>query len=221
MRKPYRVRINGRGDTYYADDIDEALALAAWLLPGPSDNRLRPVQGRPVVAGQVLSNGRPMTQIRRYAFDTRVPISRSKSDIDQLLTRYDCDAIAMFWDQAALRLAVQFRYDGRVIRFDRHVPGPDDDEVRFTPTGMERSDEAQRRAMEQIQRSIWRGLVLCIKAKFESIRSGIESADEAFLAQTVLADGSTVSQRALPAVAENYRTGQMPSVGLLAPPEDV
>jgi hypothetical protein len=52
-------------------------------------------------------------------------------------------------------------------------------------------------------------LLLCIKAKLESVEAKIETFEEAFLAHVVLPDGETVGEHALPAVAAIYKGGQL------------
>ena len=77
---------------------------------------------------------------------------------------------------AATRREVQ----ARRIRFD--LP------MNKAPAGDTKADENRR---VKYARARWRALGLCIKAKLESIASGIETLDEAFLAHVVLDDGHT------------------------------
>ena len=51
---------------------------------------------------------------------------------------------------------------------------------------------------------------MVIKAKLESVESGIETFEQAFLANVVLPGGTTVGDYMTPQIAESYRTGQMP-----------
>ena len=67
-------------------------------------------------------------------------------------------------------------------------------------------------------RAKWRRLLLCIRAKLEAVDNEIESFEEAFLAQLLLPDGSTVAERALPAIGQMYETGTLPPAGLLSSP---
>lgn len=62
----------------------------------------------------------------------------------------------------------------------------------------------------QLIRARWRSLVLCIKAKLESVRAGIEQFDEAFMPNIVMPDGKTLSEHALPQIATAYKSGKMP-----------
>jgi hypothetical protein len=61
-----------------------------------------------------------------------------------------------------------------------------------------------------LERARWRALLLVIKAKLESVESGIATFEEEFMAQIVLPDDQTVGQWVLPEVARIYETGRMP-----------
>lgn len=62
----------------------------------------------------------------------------------------------------------------------------------------------------------WRTLLLCLKAKLESVESGIETFEDAFLAQIVMPDGGTVAEHVRPRIAEAYAANTMQP--LLPPP---
>src|SRR6185437_13211207 len=55
----------------------------------------------------------------------------------------------------------------------------------------------------------WRALLLAIKSKLESVSSGIESCEEAFLAHVVMPDGITVGQHARPRIESAYKGAPM------------
>jgi hypothetical protein len=63
---------------------------------------------------------------------------------------------------------------------------------------------------EQQIRSRWRALLLVIKAKLEAIDIGILTIEDAFLAETVLPDRSTVAEHMAPQIEAAYATGKMP-----------
>jgi hypothetical protein len=71
------------------------------------------------------------------------------------------------------------------------------------------------RWIEDERKRRWRALLLTIKAKLVSVENGIEKFEEAFLAHIVIAGGLTVGQKALPELAEIYKTGIAPNAGLL------
>ena len=149
-----------------------------------------------------------------YAERTDVPVSKSKEQIERLLRQHGCDAFMVGFDDREQRAAISFRMHARLLRFEIRVPTPDELEW----AGERRRTVGQRqRAREQAERQRWRALWLVIRAKLESVESGVESFEEAFLPHIVLPDNSTVGQRMLPAVAEAYETGRMPQMDRLLP----
>jgi hypothetical protein len=68
------------------------------------------------------------------------------------------------------------------------------------------------RMTEQAVRQRWRALALVIKAKLEAFESGIETFEQAFLANILLPDGQTVGQWMVPQVEQAYLTGTMPGL---------
>ena len=128
-----------------------------------------------------------------YAAKTKVPIERSRAEIEKVLTRYKADQFGSAIDNDAHRAMVQFRCQQRLIRFEMELPKAD-----------------------QQLRSRWRGLVLAIKAKLESVESGIETFEEAFMSHVVMPDGQTVGAHLTPAIAAAYKDQVM--VPLLPPP---
>jgi len=129
-----------------------------------------------------------------YAERTDVPVARSKAEIEGLIERYGGVRYQAGWDTE--RALVAFECEGRRVRFVLPLP--------------QRGDFGSERAFAQEQRRVWRALCLVIKAKLESWESGIESFDEAFAAQVVLPDNSTVGQWLGPQLARAYRLSAMP-----------
>ena len=147
----------------------------------------------------------------RYAENTQVPSDRSRAEIETTLRRYGASAFGYGWDENAA--AVMFRLNGRQIRF--RLPMPDPGERRFTHTegrGLVRSASAQEAEYEKAVRQSWRALALVIKAKLEAVAAGITTAEEEFLAHTVLPNGSTVGEWALPQIAQAYQRNEMPAL---------
>ncbi len=124
-----------------------------------------------------------------YAEKTKVPIEQSKKEIEQTLARYGADRFAYFTE--ANRAMIVFEAHNRRLRFD-------------LPLSSGQSDKEK-----QDDRRKWRALVLCIKAKLESVASKIESFEEAFLAHVVMPDGQTVGEHTLPTIASSYKEGKM------------
>jgi hypothetical protein len=122
-----------------------------------------------------------------YAARTTVPVDRTKTEIEQTLTRYGAERFAYFVEPKAA--AVMFEVTGRRIRFNL----PLDDGPKA----------------ERTRRQKWRALLLCIKAKLESVASGIETFEEAFLAHVVMPDNRTVYEHAAPRIAQIAKGGEM------------
>lgn len=124
-----------------------------------------------------------------YAEKTKVPVARSRDEIEGLVVRHGGDQFMSGWTADAAQIG--FRVQGRMLRF-------------VIPKDDRRSEQADRR--------IWRALLLVIKAKFEIVESGIETFDEAFLSNIVMHDGSTVGEWAVPQIGHMYQHGEMPKL---------
>lgn len=114
-----------------------------------------------------------------YAERTKVPVTQSKAEIEKLVKKYGADAFAIMERQGKVQIA--FSLMDRNILFRMELPEGD-----------------------QAQRSIWRALMLTIKGKIESAERGIETFEEAFLANIVMPDGRTVSETTRPAIENHY-----------------
>lgn len=132
-----------------------------------------------------------------YAARTQVPIVNSRNEIEHTLAKYGARSFAYFSEPG--RAIVFFECKDRRIRFELPVPEGDSTKV------------------QQAQRQKWRALLLCIKAKLESVEGKIETFEDAFMAHIVLPDGQTVGQHTRPAIAKAYATGEVPL--MLMPPE--
>lgn len=119
-----------------------------------------------------------------YAKRTKVPASKSRAEIEQLLTRYGATSFASGWD--ATSAVIMCEANGRRLRFVLPMPDSNDDA------------ETRRR---------WRALALVIKAKLEGVASGIETFEAAFLANIVVPGGNTFAEWARPQIARAYETG--------------
>lgn len=145
----------------------------------------------------------------RYAQNTTVSSEKSRSEIEQTLTRYGADQFMYGWKDGAAVIA--FRAKGRMIRFV--LPMPDRLAREFTHTpkeGFVRSAESRDKAYDQAVRQRWRALALCIKAKLEAVEADITTFDDEFMAQIVLPNGQTMAEHAQPLIARAYETGKMP-----------
>lgn len=130
-----------------------------------------------------------------FASKTKVPVDQTRSEIEKTLGRYGADRFAYF-KESGMAIIV-FEANERRIRFN--LPLPDG------------ADEKSR----QDERSRWRALLLCIKAKLESVESKIETFEDAFLAHVVMPDGQTVADHVRPRIAQSYSGQEM--IALMPP----
>jgi hypothetical protein len=138
----------------------------------------------------------------RYATKTKVPIERSKAEIERTLMRYGASqfAYATKSDQAV----VMFRAHERGVRFNLPLP----DMAGFVKTKRgKRTQDAALTAWQQACRERWRALALVIKAKLEAVDSGITIFEEEFMAHLVTAGGRTLGERLLPGLDESLKKG--------------
>ena len=144
-----------------------------------------------------------------FAEDTKVPIERSKAEIESMLMKYGADQFISGWGEQEAR--IQFRAKGRLVRFV--LPIPKRDEKRFTRHPRfdfkRRSEGEAMKAWEQELRRLWRALALVVKAKLEAVQSGIVGFEDEFMAHIVMPDGKTVAEHARPMIASAYDSGQV------------
>lgn len=135
-----------------------------------------------------------------YAADTIVPVAKSRAEIEAILQRHKAKQFGTAVDYDKLQARVQFRLQDREIRFVIALPNPKQ------TGGVAKYERAERQR--------WRALLLVLKAKLESVESGIETFERAFLSQIVMPNGETVGDLVLPQIAESYETGRMPRAAL-------
>src|SRR5215813_6093500 len=124
-----------------------------------------------------------------YARRTSVPVSRSRAEIESLVSRYGADQFGSATDSEAKRAMVQFRLGGWLLRF-------------ILPLDVK---------SEQAERTRWRALLLVIKAKLEATETGISTIEEEFLANIVTPGGETFGRWAVPQIREAKKSGSLPA----------
>jgi hypothetical protein len=138
----------------------------------------------------------------RYAENTEVSVERSRGEIERILGRWGASHFLYASSENASVIA--FQYKDKQIKFSLPLPNRKDQAFWYTAARhRQRSAEAAFKLWEQACRQRWRALALSIKAKLESVDSGIETFEGAFLPYVVLPDGKTVSELVLPALAQN------------------
>lgn len=113
-----------------------------------------------------------MSDSSAYAYRTKVPVARSKGEIEAILSRFGATGFGYMTQMGSA--IVMFEAQGRRIRFT--LPAP-----------KERSPEANA----QEERRLWRSLAMAIKSKLDIVRSGISTFEAEMLPYTMLPDGRT------------------------------
>lgn len=111
-----------------------------------------------------------------------IPVGRTKGEIEAMLADYGARHFAYFVEPRGA--VVIFEVQGRRLRFNVSLQ---------EGTGAKAVRSCNQR---------WREFLLCIKAKLESVTSGIESFTEAFLAHVVMPDNRTVYEHVALQIAQ-------------------
>ncbi len=135
-----------------------------------------------------------------YAEGTTVSISKSLMDIDALTARYGA-ANYSYWKQEKTT-TIAFEIDGIGVRIAVNMPERDSEEYTRTDKGKPRSPDVADKAWNQACKSRYRALHLVVKAKLESVETGIATFEEEFLAFIVLPNGYTIGENILPKLNE-------------------
>jgi len=145
---------------------------------------------------------------KAYAAGTSVSIAKTHDEMRQLLTRYGAEGFMVGEHNGIAQLAFAMR--GRQIRFRMPLPRKVDREVQRDGRNHQRTEAQQLAYIDGESRRKWRAMLLSIRAKLESAHSGIETFEDAFLAQTVLPGGRTVGEWAADAVPAALEGRRMP-----------
>lgn len=137
------------------------------------------------------------------------------------MTRYGATSFAYGSDDDAGVVIVGFRLQGTFIRFRLPMPRRDEHRFMYTRNNQRRSAASSTAAYEQACRSIWRALLIVIKAKLESVELGIETLEQAFLPQVLLPDNRTVGEWVGPQLEAVYARGEMPQLLPGLSPSDI
>ena len=125
----------------------------------------------------------------RFAASTKVSVEQTRTEIERTLSRYGATAFAYMSQKG--RAIIAFEAVNRHIKIT--VPLP-----------VENSAEDIQAARQR-----WRALLLVIKAKLESVESGIETLEEAFYANIVMPDGRTIYESTRDHVSVAYKGGKV------------
>ncbi len=149
-----------------------------------------------------------MSKPRRYAQDTTVTVAKSRADIESLLHKNGATSFVSGWDDEQGVSVLQFKIDGRFIKF--RIDEPDPKDFRITETGRSRKKSVLEGVLDKERMRRWRALLLIIKAKLEIVASGYSTIEREFMADLMLPDGSTVTEWLRPQLDDAYSGGKMP-----------
>jgi len=154
----------------------------------------------------------------RYAKTTEVAVDKTRSEIEAVLRKYGADAFGYTVDGRSAKIA--FRMANRHFRFALQLPDPQRTDFLTYKQGSStflRAKGVAEKMWEQECRSLWRALLLVIRAKLEAVAVGITTLEDEFMAAMVLSDGSTVGESLRPQIDEHYRLGGPPRLMLEGP----
>lgn len=137
-----------------------------------------------------------------YAENTTVPLERSISEIIGMVRKAGAESIGQMQERDSF--VIVFALADRRMKFK--VPLATEYCGPRTAGNGRRIDPVQR--LEQMNRQKGRALMLVIKAKLESVESGVETFEQAFLGNIMLADGKTVYENIAEPIAIEYQTGR-------------
>jgi hypothetical protein len=129
----------------------------------------------------------------RYADKTKVPVERTRTAIERVLTNYGASSFIYGWnrrDDGTEETVISFILTGRKVQLI--VPMP--------------AGEAGRR-----QR--WRAALIVIKAKLEAVSSGIGTLESEFLANIVMKNGRTIGDAIMGRLDSFVATGRLLTAG--------
>lgn len=142
----------------------------------------------------------------KYADRTDVPVSRSKQEIEELMTRFGCVRFASISEPQ--RAAIMFEYHDFRYRVMLPLPHPRDHTRDKSGYGM--TVLQQKASLDAETRRRWRSLLLVLKSKLVAVEDGISTMEEEFLANLVLPSGETIGERIVPEARRVATTGDLP-----------
>lgn len=143
-----------------------------------------------------------------FAKNTTVNVEKTRGEIERLLKANGATTIIVQTSSDVAR--VGFEAHSRRLLFTLTLPKRDDRKFTHVSQWTKRGVVAADKMHDQECRRLWRALLLVIKAKLESVASGIETFDQAFLAAIVVPGqngATTVGEHIMPALAGAYERG--------------
>lgn len=150
-----------------------------------------------------------------YAEATKMSVEKSVAEIVTLVRKNAGSQIAQLDDDN--RYVIAFTMADRQVRFTVVFDPVDHKRFQLDGRGSTRTAAARRDHWEQHRRQRMRAMLLVIKAKFESVESGVETFEQAFLANVVMPDKRTVHEHISESIALQYQTRGVQPLMLTGP----
>lgn len=133
-----------------------------------------------------------------FAHDTKVPVSKTRMEIDALLRQWGCTALQWTdeFERGHAQLRFRWRHDELVYaaRFDVQMPSVAELNKEFSSRSPLSQAAQLRRSADQRWRSLHRVLLLRIKADLNCVAAGLTTAFDVFLAHIENGQGRTVAE---------------------------
>jgi hypothetical protein len=135
-----------------------------------------------------------------FAVDTKVPVHKSRDEIQTLLRAWGCTGIQWTDDYEANRVSLRFRwpFEETVLMARVSVPIPSKADLLkgYPRLGRIPKDRWADEQLDQRVRTLHRILLLKLRADFNAVREGLFTSVEAMLPYLEGADGRTVGETA-------------------------
>jgi hypothetical protein len=137
-----------------------------------------------------------------YAQDTKVPVDRSRAEIERNLIRFQASGFSYGWSKG--RKAVEFVYMDKRVRMTLTMPARDDWKAR------EAADLRSDDRYDKERRRRWRSLGMIVKAKLVAVTDGITTFEDEFLSYFVMPGGATIGEAVIPRLNQAALHGHLP-----------
>lgn len=131
-----------------------------------------------------------------YAEKTKVPITKTRAEIEYLLIKYGADKF--FFGSSKEGQGIAFEYKRIPVKIA--IPNPN--KCRFDTNA----------SYEREQRRMWRVLLIALKAKLEMIDAGLTTFETEFMSQIALPSGQSVAEWFNPQLQNLMEIGEMPKL---------
>lgn len=129
----------------------------------------------------------------RYAKNTSVPVDRSMNQIRMMLQKENADGVAIA--ETSDKAAVQFVFEQVPYKFVIKYPIINEDEIKYTNSGKERTLAQKYDQIDKEKRRLWRAMCLYIKAALEAHNNGLVDIKRSMMGNLMLQNGQTLYEK--------------------------